>query len=243
MNKYLAFILVLMIHSTINGAIPVQTLNLSNQGSAIGGTTMSGQQSGQQSGGLPFSGGGNQQGGFFQNQQGGSSQNQQGGSSQNQQGGQVATLTATSINNGYARGTQVRPGGTSVRLNLRLLPQQRQQITSYRQYRLNLRLGSHGFIQNNNTNNSGSGTTGGTTGGGTTGGGTTSGGTTGGTTGGGTTSGGTTGGGTTGGGSGAGSGTTGGGSGAGGATTGGGATSGGIPTGAVGMQAQGTTRN
>ena len=240
--KYLTAIFALMIHSIVNGAIPVQTLNLSGQGSAIGGATMGSQQSG----GLPFSGGGNQQGGFFQNQQGGSSQNQQGGttqnqqggSSQNQQGGQVATLTATTINNGYSHGTQARPGGTSVRLNLRLLPQQRQQITSYRQYRLNLRLGSHGFIQNNNTNNSGSGTTGGgTTGGGTTGGGTTGGGTTGGgTTGGGTTGGGTTGGGTTGGG------TTGGGSGAGGATTGGGTTSGGIPTGAVGMQAQGTTR-
>ena len=209
--KYLTIILALMIHSIVNGAIPVQTLNLSGQGGAIGGTTLGGQQSG----GLPFSGGGNQQGGFFQNQQGGSSQNQQGGSSQNQQGGQVATLTATFINNGYSRGAQARPGGTSVRLNLRLLPQQRQQITSYRQYRLNLRIGNHGFIQNNNTNNNG---------GGTTGGGTTGGGTTGGTTGGGTTGGGTTGGGTTGGG------TTGGGSG------------GGIPTGAVGMQAQGTTR-
>ena len=153
--------------------------------------------SGQQSGGQQQGGGSNQGGG--------------------QQGGSVAALTATTINNGYSRGTQVRVGGTSVRLNLRLLPQQRQQVTTYKQYRLNLRLGRHGFIQ---PNNSGGTTGGGTTGGGTTGGGTTGGGTTGGgTTGGGTTGGGTTGGGTTGGG-----------------TTGGGTTGGEIPTGAVGMQ-------
>jgi len=101
---------------------------------------------------------------------------QQGGQ---QQGGSVATLTATTINNGYSQGSQVQVGGTSVRLNLRLMPQQRQQITTYREYRLNLRLGRHGFIQ---TNNNGGTTGGGTTGGGTTGGGTTGGGTTGGGT-------------------------------------------------------------
>ena len=103
-------------------------------------------------------------------QQGGSQQ--QGGNnnqgSNGQQGGSVAALTATTINNGYSQGSQVRVGGTSVRLNLRLLPQSRQQITTYRQYRLNLRLGRHGFIQ---TNNNGGATTGGTTGGATTGGG------------------------------------------------------------------------
>jgi hypothetical protein len=120
----------------------------------------------------------------------------------------VATLTAITINNGYSQGSQVRVGGTSVRLNLRSPPQQQQQIATYRQYRLDLRLGRHGFIQ---TNYGGGTTVGGTTGGGTTGGG---------TTGGGTTGGGTTGGGTTGGG-----------------TTGGGTTGGGIPTGAVGTQA------
>ena len=120
-------------------------------------------------------------------QQGGSQQ--QGGNnnqgSNGQQGGSVAALTATTINNGYSQGSQVRVGGTSVRLNLRLLPQSRQQITTYRQYRLNLRLGRHGFIQ---TNNNGGATTGGTTGGATTGG-TTGGATTGGTTGGATTGG------------------------------------------------------
>ena len=145
-----------------------------------------------------------------------SSGQQSGGNTQGggQQGGSVATLTATNINNGYSQGSQVRVGGTSVRLNLRLLPQQRQQITTYRQYRLNLRLGRHGFIQ---TNNSG-GTTGGTTTGGTTTGGTT----TGGTTTGGTTSGGSQQGGTT----------------SGGSQQGGGSSQGGgIPTGAVGMQA------
>ena len=105
--------------------------------------------------------------------------------SQNQQGGQVATLTATTINNGYSQGRPIRVGGTSIRLNLRLLPQQRQQVATFRQYRLNLRLGRHGFIQPNNSGTTGGTTGGGTTGGGTTGGGTTGGGTTGGTTGGG----------------------------------------------------------
>jgi len=163
--------------------------------------------------------------------------------SSGQQGGSVARLTATNINNGYSRGSQIRVGGTSVRLNLRLLPQQRQQTTTYKQYRLNLRLGRHGFIQiNNSGGTTGGGTTGGgTTGGGTTGGGTTGGGTTGGsTTGGGTTGGGTTGGGTTGGGT-TGGGTTGGGT-TGGGTTGSGTTGGGIPTGAVGMQSSNPQR-
>ena len=32
--------------------------------------------------------------------------------SQNQQGGQVATLTATTINNGYSQGRPIRVGGT-----------------------------------------------------------------------------------------------------------------------------------
>ena len=145
-------------------------------------------------------------------QQGGGSQQQGSNNSQGsngQQGGSVAALTATTINNGYSQGSQIRVGGTSVRLNLRLLPQSRQQITTYRQYRLNLRLGRHGFIQTNNN-------------GGTTGGATTGGATTGGTTGGGTTGGATTGG------------TTGGG----GSQQGGGSGQGGeIPTGAVGMQA------
>jgi hypothetical protein len=160
---------------------------------------------------IPFNGSNQIQNSGGQQQQSGQQQSGQ------QQSGSVSTLTATTINNGYSQGSQVQVGGTSVRLNLRLMPQQRQQITTHRQYRLNLRLGRHGFIQ---TNNNGGTTTGGTTTGGTTGG-TTTGGTTGGTTTGGTTGGGTTGGGTTGGG------TTGGG------TTGGGS---GIPSGAVGMQ-------
>ena len=161
---------------------------------------------------------------------------------QNQQGGSVATLTATTINNGYSQGRPIRVGGTSVRLNLRLLPQQRQQITTYKQYRINLRLGRHGYIQpnnnntqsgnntqtgnngNSNTNSSGSSGNSGTGGNNSSGQGnqtnqqggvTTGGGTTGGTTGE-TTGGGTTGSGTTGG--------------------------SGIPTGAVGMQAQGSVR-
>ena len=108
-------------------------------------------------------------------QQGGGSQQQGSNNSQGsngQQGGSVAALTATTINNGYSQGSQIRVGGTSVRLNLRLLPQSRQQITTYRQYRLNLRLGRHGFIQtNNNGGTTGGATTGGATTGGTTGGG------------------------------------------------------------------------
>ena len=107
---------------------------------------------------------------YGSNQTQNSSGQQSGGQQQGggQQGGSVAALTATTINNGYSQGNPVQVGGTSVRLNLRLLPQQRQQVTTYRQYRLNLRLGRHGFIQPNNG--------GGTTGGGTTGGGTTGGG-------------------------------------------------------------------
>ena len=180
MTRNLSNLIIALVFSICGGALgqqPSQTLNLSGQMGGIGGG-MGGQQSG---GIIPFSGGGNQQGGFF------GGQNQQGGSSQNQQGGSVAALTATNINNGYSQGTRVQIAGTSVRLNLRLLPQRRQQVATHRQYRLNLRLGRHGFIQANNS--------GGTTGGGTTGGGTTGGG----TTGGGTTGGGTTGGGTTGG--------------------------------------------
>ena len=144
---------------------------------------------------IPFSGSSQTQNSSGQQQSGGNTQggSQQGGS---QQGGSVSALTATTINNGYTQGSQVQVSGTSVRLNLRSLFQQRQQVTTYRQHRLNLRLGGHGFIQLNNSSsgNSGGSTTqgGGTTQGGSTtqGGGTTQGGST--TQGGGTTQGGST---------------------------------------------------
>ena len=113
-----------------------------------------------------------------------------GGGSQQGGGGQQGG-SATTVNNGYSTGTRVPAQGSSVRLNLRLMPQPRAQTTTNKQLRMNLRLGRHGFIQPNNANsNNGGGSQqgGGTTGGGTTGGGTTGGGTTGGgTTGGGTT--------------------------------------------------------
>lgn len=64
-----------------------------------------------------------------------------------------STTTGT-INNGYAQGTQVSPQSAIVRLNLRLHRQINQQTATYRQYRINLRLGRHGFLQqNNNTSN------------------------------------------------------------------------------------------